>query len=136
MNTDNLKLVRVAIAAQEHKEINLGSIMNNVHNCGTPSCIIGHAYFVSEALAGHEVGKFIQNEEDWQHIQDRARIFLDLTVDQSEALFTPDIRSADFDAIEGDQGFITKDHVLRTLDLIIDGETDIIDAWSQGRIND
>ena len=141
LNRSNLKKVRQSIFNENRdvlENIVRGeklSIMDSIGFCGTPSCICGHASFLH----------FESRHPDWKkesfHWQDSyvgkkflsASNFLNLDVTDESRLFTPGYDFANWGAPIGSKGFITKHHVLNTLDLIINGETDIEKAWKDGR---
>ena len=139
LNRNNLKKVRQSIF-NENRDVNVVrgenlSIMDSIGFCGTPSCICGHASFL------HFESRFPDWEKKSLHWRDyyvgkkfiSASKFLNLDVADESKLFTPGYSFANWGVQEGTNGFITKQHVLNTLDLLINGETDIVKAWKNGR---
>ena len=138
MNIENLKKVRQAIANENRDvldhEINNGeinSIMDTMEFCGTPSCIAGHASFLKfkEDCLNYD-------PKDWEGYNDfdfaKGQEYLDLN-DLSSDLFAPTFTFAHWSTKKGSDSFITKQHVLNTLDLLINGETSFAKAWENGR---
>ena len=142
MIIERLKQVRDAINKEEReflylydeksvykvykKQIPPFSIMRVTDYCGTPSCIAGHAKNLGPDYPGMEL-----NDE-----VGKAAIWLDVVGHDIPSLFCPRFEEfANLSSMQGEKGFITKDHVLRTLDLIIKGETDYKKAWKDGRPN-
>ena len=126
MNIENFKALRNAVARTELK-IGQNSIMNLCYldHCGTPSCLIGHSYCLYK-----KIKNFIEPRVYVSSLA--ARDFLGITNEQASQLFMPEFKEADYTAQKNQSGYITKSHVLRTLDLIINGETDIKAAWEKG----
>ena len=153
MNIENLKKVRESIAATHHEDLGSDSIMNLIHQCGTPSCIVVHAYCISEALdpdylrseeietlkeegyylqSGSLRRAFTEREEDWDNISKVAKNFLELTDQEAKDLFTPEFEDFDdYRSTQSEQDFIEKINVLDCLYLIIgnNGNIKIDDAW-------
>ena len=111
-SVDNLKLVRKSVADEPRDK----NIMFSRMICGTPSCLLGHCgKFVDTTQLCTEYLGFIANEYNYNN------------------LFMPNFSFADYQAKEGEAGYITKSHVLRFLDLLIAGEKNLEKAWRESK---
>ena len=152
MDRERLKEVRQAIFEEERSFILPGdledyrhSIMDVVSFCGTPSCICGQASFLSfKNLPNRKdipPGVKIDETKGWMATfenksYDIATKYLDLSEHQAMDLFTPWFWYAKWSSSNEQEGFITKQHVLNTLDILIYGENDVETAWEKGKPND
>ena len=74
MNTENLKLLRAAIAESETY-----SQEDFFHPCGTPACLAGHAAMLADVMCPPAAAAAVRRAEAW----------LDLTVEEGDAMFDP-----------------------------------------------
>ena len=94
------------------------------HPCGSPSCIAGHTVSILPSSFWKDDLKEITGVPNF------ARSILGLSNKQAKDLFTPNFKDiAEMSITKGNPGFITKEHVLRCLDLILAGEEDVAKAW-------
>ena len=113
-SVDNLKLVRKSISDSPNKKNIMGFGLDAY--C---SCIMDHTHRIKFNL-GSEEGSlnflgFIKNDNNFDN------------------MFIPNFPHADFQAIEGEAGYITKGHVLRFLDLLIAGEKNLERCWRKSK---
>ena len=115
-SVDNLKLVRESIEHTLNEK--------NIMGCNEGySCILDHTHTMkinSDFTKGSVENTlnflgFIKNEHNHNN------------------LFMPNFPFADAFAKEGEAGYITKSHVLRFLDLLIEGEKNLERAWRKSK---
>ena len=138
MNIENLKKVKQSIEADPRETLDLKhpngvidvvSLMSMVSHSKRPTCVAAHAFFLSRDWEGYP--------PNWSHwpcdmVETIAAEYLGIPRDRIKDLFTPITKSYHCLAQNDDPKFITKSHILKTLDRIVAGETDIDAAWEKG----
>ena len=128
MNAKNLEKVKQSVEA----EPNDYHIMDVEHRCNTPSCVIGHCKVVMKAEGLLE--KDFDNNHDLKQYEELA-VMKYLAIDHGQfcQIYAPSYSFAHYEASKKDQGYITKYHVIRMLDLLIGGEEDVETAWKESQ---
>ena len=101
------RICKVADAIEnEENFFSMKTLWEREEGCGSPACIAGWtlALFTSEA-----------NESGHVNGIDMACAVLGLTSRQTDALFTPDTKTAFFHAEEGSPRYISRDRAVRQL---------------------
>ena len=92
--------------------------------CNSPSCITGHCIAIME-----REGLTVDVGNGIQHVLK----YLALDKGQFCSFNAPSFSFASFQAKEGHPSYITKGHVLRFLDRLIDGQENVKEAWKDSR---
>ena len=103
-------------------------IMDVEQRCGSPCCVMGHGKSVMKAEG------LLPLHHDLKEYEDLALMkYLGLNHGQYAQIYAPAYLFAHYEASEKDQGYITKYHVIRMLDLLIAGEEDVATAWRESQ---
>ena len=128
VNVENLGKIKRSIEA----EPNDYHIMDVEQRCGSPGCVIGHCKVVMKAEGLLE--KDFDNHHDLKLYEELAVMkYLDLNHNQFCQIYAPSYSFARYGASKKEQGYITKSHVIRMLDLLIAGEESVEEAWRKSK---